>query len=108
MAAKRAFSRQAAGGTIRGPMAKAKTSSVGEHLLRLSIESLREGGYVATSPDLPGLVAQGRTITETMAIAQDVARKIIESHIAHGDPLPPLPRRGKRKVEAVVPVTVAR
>ena len=77
-------------------------------MLHLKIESLQEGGYVATSPDLPGLVAQGRSIAETMEIAQDVARKIIESHIAHGDPLPPLGRRNRRKVEMLVPVTVAR
>jgi len=34
-------------------------------------------------------VAQGRTIAETLEIAQDVARKLIESHLEHGDPLPP-------------------
>jgi predicted RNase H-like HicB family nuclease len=77
-------------------------------MLHLTIESLREGGYVATSPDLPGLVAQGSTVAETMEIAKDVARKIIESYIAHGDPLPPLGRRNRRKVEAVVAITVAR
>ncbi|MHC1610282.1 MAG: type II toxin-antitoxin system HicB family antitoxin [Candidatus Methanospirareceae archaeon] len=37
---------------------------------------------------LQGLIAQGRTIAETMEIAQDVARKLIESYIEHGDPLP--------------------
>jgi predicted RNase H-like HicB family nuclease len=37
---------------------------------------------------MPGLVAQGRTIAETMEIAQDVARKLIESYADHGDPLP--------------------
>jgi predicted RNase H-like HicB family nuclease len=87
---------------------RTKTASVGEYLLRLVMEPLREGGYVATSPDLPGLVAQGRSIAETMDIARDVARKIIESHLEHGDPLPPLTQRRKRKLEAVVPVTVAR
>jgi predicted RNase H-like HicB family nuclease len=38
--------------------------------------------------ELPGLVAQGRTIAETMEIAQDIARKLIESYIEFGDPLP--------------------
>ena len=41
---------------------------------------------MATSEYLQGLVAQGRTIAETMEIAQDVARKLIESYIEHGDP----------------------
>ncbi len=60
-----------------------------EILLSLQIEPLDEGGYLATSDDLQGLLAQGRTIAETMEIAQDVARKLVESYLEHGDPLPP-------------------
>ena len=37
---------------------------------------------------MQGLIAQGRTIAETIEIAQDVAKKLIESYIEHGDPLP--------------------
>jgi predicted RNase H-like HicB family nuclease len=59
-----------------------------EYLLDIKVEKLEEGGYLATSGTLQGLVAQGRTIAETMEIARDVARKIIESCIEHGDPLP--------------------
>jgi antitoxin HicB len=62
---------------------------VDEFYLKVRIEPLDEGGFLATSPDLPGLVAQGRTRAETMEIAQDVARRLIESHLEHGDPLPP-------------------
>ena len=57
-------------------------------MVSIKIEKLDEGAYLATSDALPGLVAEGRTIAETMEIAQDVARKIIESYIEHGDPLP--------------------
>ncbi|HQN37850.1 MAG TPA: DUF1902 domain-containing protein, partial [Caldisericia bacterium] len=32
----------------------------------------------ATSDDIQGLVAQGRTASETIEIARDVARKLIE------------------------------
>ncbi len=60
-----------------------------EALLQIHIEELPEGGFLATSDDLPGLVAQGRTIAETMEIAQDVARKLVESYREHGDALPP-------------------
>ena len=60
-----------------------------EILLSLQIEPLDEGGYLATSEDLQGLLAQGRTVAETMEIAQDVARKLVESYLEHGDPLPP-------------------
>ena len=59
-----------------------------EFLISIKIEALEEGGYLATSDDLQGLIAQGRTIAETMEIAQDVAKKIVESCIEHGDPLP--------------------
>ncbi len=40
-----------------------------------------EGLYLATSKDLPGLVAQGRTATEALEIARDVARKLIEAKV---------------------------
>lgn len=57
--------------------------------MSIKIERLEEGGYLAASDEVQGLVAQGRTIAETMEIAQDVARKIAESCIEPGDPLPP-------------------
>lgn len=60
-----------------------------EALIKIRLEPLEEGGYLATSDDLPGLLAQGRTIGETLEIAQDVARKLLESYLDHGDPLPP-------------------
>jgi len=61
-----------------------------EILLGVKIEALPEGGFLATSDELPGLVAQGRTAAEAMEIAQDVARKLIQSYEEHGDELPPL------------------
>ncbi len=57
-------------------------------MIKIKIEKLEEGGYLATSETLQGLIAQGRTIAETIEIAQDVAKKLIESYIEHGDPLP--------------------
>ncbi len=59
-----------------------------EYMLSINIRKLDEGGYLATSDTIQGLIAQGRTISETMEIAQDVARKLIESYLEHGDPLP--------------------
>lgn len=59
-----------------------------EYLIPISVEPLKEGGFLATSPLLQGLIAQGRTIAETLEIAEDVARKLIESSIEHNDPLP--------------------
>ena len=60
-----------------------------ETTIRLRIEKLSEGGFLATSVDVPGLVAEGRSVAETAEIAQGLARKIAESCIEHGDPLPP-------------------
>jgi len=59
-----------------------------EYLIPIHIERLEEGIYLATSEVLPALLAQGRTVAEAMEIAQDVARKLIESYVEHGDPLP--------------------
>jgi predicted RNase H-like HicB family nuclease len=50
-----------------------------QHIVNLHIERLPEGFYLATSDDVPGLVAQGRTVTETLEIARDVAKKLIEA-----------------------------
>jgi len=48
-------------------------------ILNLHIERLPEGVYLATSDEVQGLIAQGRTIQETLDIAQDVASKLIEA-----------------------------
>jgi predicted RNase H-like HicB family nuclease len=50
-----------------------------ERTVNIHIEKLPEGVYLATSDDLQGLVAQGRTVAETLEIARDVARKLIEA-----------------------------
>jgi antitoxin HicB len=79
-----------------------------EILLTVHVEPLAEGGYLATSEDLPGLVAQGRTVSETLEIAQDVARKLVESYLEHGDPLPPdLQARPEASGDLSIPVTIA-
>ena len=49
-----------------------------ENVIKIHLEKLPEGLYLATSDDIQGLVAQGRTISETIEIARDVARKLIE------------------------------
>ena len=50
-----------------------------EHLLRIRISRLPEGVYLATSDQLQGLVAQGRTAAEALEIARDVARRLLEA-----------------------------
>ena len=61
-----------------------------EHVIQLHIEKLPEGGYLATGDTVQGLVAQGRTIQETIEIARDVAKKLIEAQSASTARLPPV------------------
>lgn len=61
-----------------------------EKIVNLHIEKLPEGVYLATSDNLQGLVAQGRTLAETLEIARDVAKKLIESQENHLADLPTL------------------
>ena len=76
-----------------------------EHLIKVKLQRLPEGVFLATSEDVPGLVAQGRTIAETLEIAQDVARKLLESYVEHGDPLPPrLSKDVPIELELTIPV----
>ena len=63
-----------------------------EKILNIHIKKLPEGVYLATSKDIQGLVAQGRTATEALEIARDVARKLIEAQAE---------RSGKVKLTAI-------
>ncbi|NQW48756.1 MAG: DUF1902 domain-containing protein [Planctomycetes bacterium] len=56
-----------------------------EHIVNLHIEKLPEGFYLATSDDIQGLVAQGRTIQETLEIARDIAKKLLEARSSADD-----------------------
>ncbi|MDF0652021.1 MAG: DUF1902 domain-containing protein [Nitrospira sp.] len=62
-----------------------------ERIVNLHIEKLPEGVYLATSDVIQGLVVQGRTIQETIEIARDVAKKLLEAkQEGEGEsPLPP-------------------
>jgi predicted RNase H-like HicB family nuclease len=60
-----------------------------EQIVNLHVEKLPEGLYLATSDEIQGLVAQGRTLQETLEIARDVARKLIEAR-AEQEGLPKL------------------
>lgn len=50
-------------------------------LIRLKIEKFLEDGqeyFVATSDDLQGLVAEGKTLQEAIEIAEDVAKILLD------------------------------
>ena len=50
-----------------------------EKIINIHIEKLPEGFYLATSDSIQGLIAQGRTVAETIEIARDVAKKLLEA-----------------------------
>lgn len=50
-----------------------------ERIINIHIEKLPEGYYLATSDEVQGLVVQGRTVQETIEIARDIARKLLEA-----------------------------
>lgn len=52
-----------------------------ERIVNLHVEKLPEGMYLATSDEVQGLVAQGRTIQETIEIARNVAKKLLEARM---------------------------
>lgn len=80
-----------------------------EVVLDIKLAALEEGGFLATSRDLPGLVVQGRTRAETMELAQANARILMEVYLSEKLPLPPALRRAlKRKPkDLTMPLPVA-
>ncbi len=77
-----------------------------EFIFKLNIEKLPEGVYLGTSEDVPGLVAQGRTIDETIEIAKDVARKLYESYVEHGEeaPFKPMDEKVPITIDVAIPI----
>ena len=82
--------------------------NVKEIFLGIHLEPLPGGGFLATSEELPSLVAQGQTAAESLEIAQDIARKLIESYLEHGDELPPRSQvAASASGEVRIPVSVS-
>jgi predicted RNase H-like HicB family nuclease len=72
-----------------------------ELAIGIHVEELSEGVYLATSDELPGLVAQGRTVAEALDIARDVARRLIEAR-REREGTPPLPAAAGRRDYTIV------
>ena len=72
-----------------------------EVAIQIHVEELPEGVYLATSEELPGLVAQGRTVAETLELARDVAKKLIEAR-REREEVPPLTSSSKRQDYTIV------
>jgi predicted RNase H-like HicB family nuclease len=73
-----------------------------ELAIRIHVEELPEALYLATSDELPGLVAQGRTVAEALKSARDVARKLLEARRERDDDILQLPTTIERKDFTIV------
>jgi predicted RNase H-like HicB family nuclease len=72
-----------------------------ELAIHIHVEGLRKGSFLATSDELAGLVAHGRTVAEALDIAPDVARRLIEAR-RERDGLPDLPTTANRRDYTIV------
>ena len=53
--------------------------------ITLEIQKLEEGPYLGTSPELPGLIVQGKSPEEVVELAPDIARELIEVMLETGE-----------------------
>lgn len=60
----------------------------------------KEGGYVVTCRDLPELITQGETLTESVAASSDAMDEVFAAYMQRNLPFPPASpaRRGERLV----------
>jgi predicted RNase H-like HicB family nuclease len=75
-----------------------------EKIINITIEKLPEGVYLATSSDVQGLVAQGRTVSETLEIARDVVRRLMEARSERSEEIDLLDVQEKLSIPLVVGV----
>lgn len=66
---------------IRPLPSKMLRSSRMEIAIQVQVEQLPEGVFLATSEEIPGLIAQGRTVAEAL----DIAKKLIEARRERDD-----------------------
>ncbi len=56
--------------------------------LRLTLEPNANGVYTVTSPDIPGLVTEGRTAGEIQANVQEALEALFDAWSELGKPIP--------------------
>ncbi len=73
-----------------------------ERMIQIHIEKLPEGMYLATSDDIQGLIAQGRTVNETLEIARDVVRRLLEAQVERKETSKLKPVKEKFDIQLIV------
>ena len=56
--------------------------------MRIEIERERDGRWIAEVPDLPGVMAYGRTRKQAIARAEALALRVIADRLDHGKTIP--------------------
>jgi len=58
--------------------------------MKIEIERETDGRWIAEAPDLPGVVAYGRTRKQAIAKAEALALRVIADRLDHGEAIPEL------------------
>jgi len=62
----------------------------GGEIIRIELEREDDGRWIAEVPDLPGVVAYGKTRKEAIAKVQSLALRVIADRLDHGEGIPEL------------------
>ena len=56
----------------------------------IEVEKEEDGRWLSEIPELPGVLAYGRTREEAIARAQVLALRVLADRLEHGEPVPPM------------------
>lgn len=59
-------------------------------IMKVEIERETDGRWIAEIPDLPGVMAYGKTRKEAVARAKALALRVLADRLEHGDRIPEL------------------
>ena len=68
-----------------------------DYVVKVKIQPLKEGGFLATCPELPGVLAEGRTIPEVIDYVEDVIRVAIDFMNEKKIPIPDAIKKTRNK-----------
>lgn len=60
---------------------------MGQATIRIDVEEMDNGSFRASSQEVPGLEATGKTLVETISTAQDMAKRLLAAAVEKNEPL---------------------
>ena len=73
-------------------MALVSVAKGGDLVLKVEIEQEVDGRFIAEVPELPGVMAYGRTREEAVAKVEALALRTLADRIEQGEKVPELPK----------------